>query len=702
MPTLRIFAVALMASLLTFAPACRRTSAISLTVVPQTGAAPLAVKLTATCTGCVAYTWDFGDGTHNTVPGPLQNHTYTQAGEFDAVVAASDGQGHAANADLIVKVTAAAAAGNEYCGPGNVWLGAKTDGPANLPIHCFNTALASTPSPGGGISVGAGNLQNLQAAYDGAQCGQTIYVPKGSVWGTVKALNFAPKNCDDGHWITIRSTSTALPPEGTRVTPADAPEMFRVNVFGSNAMNVGDHIRFIGMEVAKGSTVPTVNFAQLTDTNHVVFDRVFMHGNPGQESRRGIQMHNATSYVGVVDSWFSEFHCIAVTGACVDAQAIAGGAGAHVAQAGVWAIKNNFMEGAAETILLGGSVGDGCPYDIEIRRNHMYKPATWNPSDPGYVKPTYVVKNLFELKTGCRILFEGNVLENNWGGFSQVGFGLVIGPKNQDGVPPNQCPLCSITDLTMRYNLMVHSGVGLNLFNSPNDSGLWSSGGGRISMHDMIFDGMQYLTCYACQGGSLNGFSNYYSTTNPPHNEIFHDILLDHFTLIANQFLGTGRYQQHSLLQMNGPPPGNPTKTPQMSNIKLTNWIAAAGENGAYPTGGDSTQNCSNIKGDLRPISKFANCWIGDSLMSGNLLVGYHGVSLPSTSWPPGNFTVTDWSTVGFVNYNNGDGGDYHLAPTSPFRGKALDGKDPGADVDAVNLYTQGVRSVVSSTQKKK
>jgi hypothetical protein len=79
--------------------------------------------------------------------------------------------------------------------------------------------------------------------------------------------------------------------------------------------------------------------------------------------------------------------------------------------------------------------------------------------------------------------------------------------------------------------------------------------------------------------------------------------------------------------------------------------------------------------------------------MSGNLLIGYHGVALPSTSWPAGNFTLADWSQVGFVNYNNGDGGDYHLAPTSPFKGKALDGRDPGADIDAVARYTQGVRS---------
>ena len=33
-------------------------------------------------------------------------------------------------------------------------------------------------------------------------------------------------------------------------------------------------------------------------------------------------------------------------------------------------------------------------------------------------------KNLFELKNAQRVLFEGNILENSWGGFSQRGFAI--------------------------------------------------------------------------------------------------------------------------------------------------------------------------------------------------------------------------------------------------------------------------------------
>jgi hypothetical protein len=44
-----------------------------------------------------------------------------------------------------------------------------------------------------------------------------------------------------------------------------------------------------------------------------------------------------------------------------------------------------------------------------------------------------------------------------------------------------------------------------------------------------------------------------------------------------------------------------------------------------------------------------------------------------------------------FANYANGNGGDYHLLPASPFAGKGTDGKDPGADVDKVNAAILGV-----------
>jgi len=53
-----------------------------------------------------------------------------------------------------------------------------------------------------------------------------------------------------------------------------------------------------------------------------------------------------------VDSFFTDFHCIAVTGSCTDAQAIAGGVGTD--PGGPYKIVNNFLEASGENILFGG------------------------------------------------------------------------------------------------------------------------------------------------------------------------------------------------------------------------------------------------------------------------------------------------------------------------------------------------------------
>jgi hypothetical protein len=47
---------------------------------------------------------------------------------------------------------------------------------------------------------------------------------------------------------------------------------------------------------------------------------------------------------------------------------------------------------------------------------------------------------------------------------------------------------------------------------------------------------------------------------------------------------------------------------------------------------------------------------------------------------------------VGFVNFKNGNGGDYRLAANSKFKRAATDGKDMGADINSVDKATLGVQ----------
>lgn len=57
----------------------------------------------------------------------------------------------------------------------------------------------------------------------------------------------------------------------------------------------------------------------------------------------------------------------------------------------------------------------------------------------------------------------------------------------------------------------------------------------------------------------------------------------------------------------------------------------------------------------------------------------------PLLSQFPGNYYPADLLSVGFANYDNGNGGDYHLTAQSPFKGQASDGTDPGANIGALD-----------------
>src|SRR5205823_1489602 len=98
----------------------------------------------------------------------------------------------------------------------------------------------------------------------------------------------------------------------------------------------------------------------------------------------------------------------------------------------------------------------------------------------------FIVKNHFELKNAQRVLFEGNLLENVWGGFSQNGYSVLLTPKNQN----NHCPSCIVTDVTMRYNEIRNVGGAFTIANGLSDAGGASSGGERYSIHDLLVEGV--------------------------------------------------------------------------------------------------------------------------------------------------------------------------------------------------------------------
>ena len=569
---------------------------------------------------------------------------------------------------------------NRYCGPGNQPdFGGTMDGPAMLPNRCFYTALSATPSPGAVTPLAAGS--DLQEAIDNAKCGDTLMLTAGGVWTTGK-LTFPAKNCDDQHWITIRTSAPdyALPAEGARMTPCYAGVGFlpgrpalncsstenvlaKIEYSGHNSGPIifepgASHYRLIGLEVTKQTAGTFVNaFASAVAGaayDHVIFDRVWFHGQAQDETTRGVELGGST-YIAVIDSYFSDFHCKEM-GVCTDSQAIGGGNATFAM--GPYKIVDNFLESSGENILFGGSSSAYVPTDIEIRRNHFFKPMTWMPSQSGFIGVTFIVKNHLEFKNAQRVLVEGNIFENSWGGV-QNGFSVLLTPKNA-----GSCAVCQLTDVTFRYNTISHVGGAFQIANVLSGAGAAAKDGQRYSIHDMTADDIS-RTKYLGHGV----FAQIGMEINPATVPLLQNVTIDHVTAFPDK----------TLLNVGGP------TSPTMANFTFTNSIVTAGTTPVWSTGGGPS-NCAYPDVPAMVL----NACFAPLLFTGNIIVAQPSRYAPAM-WPSGNTFAASTAAAGFANFNNGNGGDYQLSPASRLKDSAPENKDPGADVSTIQRETAGV-----------
>jgi hypothetical protein len=541
--------------------------------------------------------------------------------------------------------------------------------------------MAYTPALGAVTHVAPSG--DLQAALNNAKCGDTIELQAGATYTGL--FIFPAKNCDDNHWIIVRTGApdSQLPPEGTRITPCYAgvsslpgrPDFHctaTANVMAKLVMEAktgsgpiqfaprANHYRLLGLEVTRrehGSVI--YSLASLEDggtADHIVYDRLWMHGTAQQETNRGVQLGGSTN-VAVINSFFTDFHCISKTGACGDSQAISGGTGSH--PMGPYQIVNNFLEAAAQSVIFGGGKATQTPADIEIRRNHMFKPLTWMHGHSGYIGGAdgnpFIVKNLFELKNAQRVLFEGNVLEDSWGGFSQAGFGILLTPKNQAIGNNNVCPICQVTDVTIRYVTISHVGSGLQIGDGLSDNGGAPLAGKRYSIHDVVVDDIDPKR--------FRGTGNFAQVSMGLNAPVLQSVSFDHITAFPPDVM----FNIGDNTQVN----------PQMSAFTFTNSIINAGSPPMRTTGGGPA-NCAYYDS---PLTTLNACFTSYSFR-GNAIIA--SPDKFSGAWPSGNMFPATVAAIHFVNYQNGNGGDYHLAPSSPYKNAATDGKDLGADMDAV------------------
>ena len=158
-----------------------------------------------------------------------------------------------------------------------------------------------------------------------------------------------------------------------------------------------------------------------------------MHGTTQDESRVGFEL-SGTNNVAVVDSYFSDFHCTAVTGSAVRRRMPCMRA-PEILRTAFIRSQDNFLEASGQAILFGGAAATTTPSDITIRLNHFFKPWLWmkgnSPFQGGVAGDPFIVRHHLEFKNAIRVLIEDNLLENVWGGFGEKGDAILLTPKSQ-------------------------------------------------------------------------------------------------------------------------------------------------------------------------------------------------------------------------------------------------------------------------------
>jgi len=492
------------------------------------------------------------------------------------------------------------------------------------------------------INVAAGG--DVQAAIDQAQPGDVIMLQAGATF----IGNFRLPNKSGSDWIVIRSSAAEadLPPPGTRVTPANSAIMPKlISPYVAPAVSTDEgahHYRFIGVEfgVASGKDIYNlVSFdagqTSLEQTPHdLIIDRCYIHGNDTGNVSRGVALNCARA--AVIDSYISNCHADGF-----DTQAICGWNGS-----GPFKIVNNYLEGAGENVMFGGaqpSIQNLIASDVEFRLNHLYKPLSWKQGHPTYSGRHWTVKNLFELKNAQRALIDHNVFENNWAD-AQNGFAILFTPRGEDGA----APWATAQDVTFTNNIVRHSGGGFNIA-GPDDTSP-SQPSQRILIKNNLIDDIDGDKWGSVDFGPADG--RFAQLVGGPV-----DITFDHNTIFHSGVI---------IVADGAPSPGFIFR----NNIARNNLYGVLGSNRS--PGLDSLEF-------YFPGYDFKK----------NVIVG-----VPSgIRYPADNFLPLLLDLVGFVDLA---GGDYHLAPISPYKNAGTDGKDIGCDIDALNAPINGPATVIS------
>ncbi len=353
-------------------------------------------------------------------------------------------------------------------------------------------------------------------------------------------------------------------------------------------------------------------------------------------------------------------------------------------------VENNDMCGGGINILLGGDYAPSgrVGTDIVIRRNRIRR--TQAMKDAGWV-----VKALVETKTGERWLIEENEMDRSWTS-GQDGPGIAIKSSTEA-----QNPVATYCrDVTVRRNRVLNCRQPLVLQVGGEGHGPTAIPVRNVDVYDNVFEGGTDVE----SGASASRLCIIGARQDRRDEAIAagrteESLRLYGYNLRHNTFAQRGGYYVNNVISADQARNPDGTVTGYGSTSSAPN-PATLPPDGLLLVDNVFVSSEYGVLKDEGGISAGFYLRRMGWTVRGNVFGGGLGLndSQFAPEYPqqagltPSYFAGSD-ANIGFAGLSSRD---YRLAPNSQYKGKASDGKDPGADFAAIDAALAGVASGVN------
>jgi hypothetical protein len=493
--------------------------------------------------------------------------------------------------------------------------------PPQPPQELLNTTY---PTQSGVVhTVAAGG--DLQAVINAANPGDTIRLTASATF----TGNFTlPEKAVSDKWIIIRSDvdDSWLPSPGIRIAPWDDRELLAriISPNASPALRTASRAaryRIMGVDISLAEGVESNNGLVLLGDGSNLQNNLSLVPKDIILDRvfvHGSQTANVRFCIGLHSA-----RTAIIDSVINDCTASSGSSQALNAWngPGPYKLVNNHFTGIGRTVALGGtaaSIPNLITADIEFR-NNLVAALDWTPSTSSAEDKLTIPRSTFEMSNVRRVLIDGNVFDNNWVGNPLTTTIILNGGALLDGDVEQGIPAGVLEDISFVNNLVTSESSSLGIY------------GSMVYSKDSIAQRIRI---------NNNFFNN--SRVNTPHTESF-----------LNIFGASSVTVSHNTIRKEG-------------SLIFT---------GMYPTTGFEYKNNINVKNtgvetkDIPPGAAVISNYLPASLFAGNVIVGGN-----TETYSANNFYPATDEEIGFEPYGDS------LSSTSPYKGKATDNTNPGAD----------------------